>query len=57
MRVKDSKLKGSKTPLKIENFEEGWGEERDAILEKIKIKGNSEQKDNSTQKGQHDPKK
>lgn len=51
MRVKDSKLKRGKTPLEVEKFE-GWGEEGDAILEKNKIKGNSEQKDNSTQKGQ-----
>jgi len=41
MRIKDSKLKGGKTPLKDKKFQEWWGEEMDAILEKIKIKGNS----------------
>jgi hypothetical protein len=38
MKIKDSKLKGGKTPLKDENFEKGWGEEMDAILEKNKNK-------------------
>jgi hypothetical protein len=33
VRIKDSKLKGGKTPLKDEKFEKGWGEEMDAILE------------------------
>jgi hypothetical protein len=38
MKIKDSKLKGDKTPLEDEKFDKGWGEEMDAIVEKNKNK-------------------